>query len=195
MISADLASLAVPVGSLHLLPGNPRRGDVEAIAASLKRFGQRKPVVARRSDNVVIAGNHTLLAARFLGWGEVAAVWVDDDEATAKAYSLADNRTAELGGYDERELAELIAQVQAAEGELLAATGWTDEDLATLVALLNPVESGTSGPDQDVLDATDRAGWPVIRALVPPEVYQRWQLIEGEDDAARVVALLEVAGH
>lgn len=52
MINADLLGLAQPVDSVSLLPGNPRRGNVEAVAASLTRFGQRKPIVARASDRV-----------------------------------------------------------------------------------------------------------------------------------------------
>ena len=116
MIAADLRALAIPVADLHLMPGNPRRGDVDAVARSLSAFGQRKPIVVRRGDNVVIAGNHTLRAARQLGWPEIAAVWVDDDDATAKAFSLADNRTAELGGYDDAELAALIGEVQDGPG-------------------------------------------------------------------------------
>lgn len=135
MIVADLAGLAAPVDRLELLPGNPRRGDVEAVARSLAAFGQRKPIVARR-DGTVIAGNHTLQAARSLGWSEIAVVWVDDDDATAKAFALADNRTAELGGYDDAALADLIAEVQAADEALLAATGWSGDDLADLMAKL-----------------------------------------------------------
>src|SRR3982751_439536 len=137
VIAPDLAPLAVPVDKLKLLPGNPRVGDVDAIARSLAAFGQRKPVVANR-DGTVIAGNHTLLAARQLGWDAVAAVWVDDDTTTAHAYALADNRTAELGTYDDAALAAFIGQVRGADAELLAATGWTGDDLQDLLDRLAP---------------------------------------------------------
>src|SRR5262245_36114690 len=106
MIVDALRALSTPVADLHLLPRNPRRGDVAAVARSLDLFGQRKPIVAKR-DGTVIAGNHTLQAAITLGWSEVAVVFTDDDDATAKAFALADNRTAELGTYDEEELADL----------------------------------------------------------------------------------------
>ena len=95
-IAADLEPLARPVADLRLLVGNPRVGDVHAVSKSLKRFGQRKPIVVD-ADGVVIAGNHTLQAAQRLGWTHVAAVTVSDDATTAKAYALADNRTANLG--------------------------------------------------------------------------------------------------
>jgi hypothetical protein len=104
----------------------------------LEAFGQRKPVVARRGDRVVIAGNHTLQAARALGWAEIAVVWVDDDEVTSKAFALADNRTAELGDYDERLLAELIGEVGSVDAELLVASGWSEDAVTELVARLEP---------------------------------------------------------
>jgi len=138
MILDGLKSLAVPIDELELLPGNPRKGDVDAVAASLDRFGQRKPVVARKDDRTVIAGNHTLQAARKLGWSEIAVVWVDDDDAHAKAFALADNRTAELGSYDEEALLALIEQVHAADAELLEMTGWAEQDMHDLIEQLRP---------------------------------------------------------
>lgn len=131
-ISEDLIPLARPVDQFAQLPGNPRRGDVAAVARSLASFGQRKPIVALR-DGVVLAGNHTLQAALTLGWQTIAAVLVDDDDTTAKAFALADNRTGELGGYDEQALADLILEVRAADAELLEATGWQDEAIADLL--------------------------------------------------------------
>ena len=153
MIVADLAPLVVPIDQLSTMDGNPRRGDVDAIAASLVEFGQRKPVVARR-DGTVIAGNHTFAAAHRLGWDELAVVWVDDDETTAHAYALADNRTAELGGYDDRALAKLIAEVHEADEALLRATGWTGDDLQALLDKL-ATEEVASPLAFDELDEDD----------------------------------------
>ena len=133
MIQKDLLQLACPINQLTLLPGNPRRGDVDAVKASLERFGQRKPIVVRKSDRVVIAGNHTLQAAQALGWSEIAVVWVDDDDAMSKAFALADNRTAELGYYDENALAALIGEVGALDPELLEATGWDSKSVSDLL--------------------------------------------------------------
>lgn len=127
MIAESLLPLAVDVDTLTLLPGNPRKGDVEAVRRSYERFGQRKPVVAKR-DGTVIAGNHQLLAARALGWTQIAVVFTDDDDQTAKAFALADNRTSDLGTYDEDALAEMMAEV-ATDTELFAATGYTLDDL------------------------------------------------------------------
>lgn len=158
MIQNDLRGLACDIDDLNLLPGNPRRGNVEAVARSLEAFGQRKPIVARRSDRVVIAGNHTLQAARALGWAEVAVVWVDDDEVTSKAFALADNRTAELGDYDQELLAELIGEVGSVDPELLAASGWSGDAVAELVAALEPEVLPVVGdPDEVPVEVVARS--------------------------------------
>lgn len=149
MIHDDLKGLARPIDSLHLLPGNPRKGDVEAVKRSYARFGQRKPIVAL-PDGTVIAGNHQLLAAKALGWTEIAVVISDDDEQTAKAFALADNRTSDLGTYDSEALTELLADV-AVDPELLMATGYDKADLEALISLTTP-------PDLD--DLIDEIGEP-----------------------------------
>jgi site-specific DNA-methyltransferase (adenine-specific) len=152
MIQNDLLQLAHPITELTLLPGNPRRGDIEAVKRSLEAFGQRKPIVVRRSDNVVIAGNHTLQAAQALGWDEIAVVWVDDDEVTSKAFALADNRTAELGDYDEEALADLINDVGSLNPGLLESSGWDDKAVQELLNRVEQVEL-----DIDVDDIPDKA--------------------------------------
>jgi DNA modification methylase len=138
MIIESLRSLAVPIESLRGLPGNPRRGDVDAVAASLSRFGQRKPIVVRKDDGTIIAGNHTWQAAKKLGWSEIAVAYVGDDDVTAQAYALADNRTAELGDYDDELLKQLIESVGQIDPDLLHDTGWSDD---AVKELLDKIES------------------------------------------------------
>jgi ParB-like chromosome segregation protein Spo0J len=130
------------VDNLTLDPANARRGDVAAIRRSLTVFGQRKPVVAKRTGadaagrpaGIVIAGNHTLSAALELGWTELAAVFVEDDEHTARAYALADNRTGELATWDYEQLAETLAALSDVDGLDLADLGWKDYELEGLLA-------------------------------------------------------------
>lgn len=139
-IAEPLAALATPITNLTELPGNPRRGDLPAIARSLRVFGQRKPVTARitgtdESGNpvgYVTAGNHTLQAARdALKWTHVAVVWIDEDETTANAWALADNHTAELGENDAEALVAMLEGIN--DRELFAATAYTDADLAAML--------------------------------------------------------------
>jgi ParB-like chromosome segregation protein Spo0J len=106
--------MKIQITELSLDPKNARKHskrNLEAIAASLSKFGQRKPIVVHRG--VVLAGNGTLEAAKSLGWTEidVAEVPEDWDNNTAKAYALADNRTAELAEWDESELAKQLLEL------------------------------------------------------------------------------------
>jgi DNA modification methylase len=137
-IAPQLRALVVPIDSVELHPRNPRRGDVAAVAASLTRFGQVKPIVVQRSTGNVIAGNHVLRAALYLGWTEIAANVEDLDDAEAIALMLSDNRTADLGGYDDTLLAAILAEQQAADN--LAATGYDVDDVAALLAEAGIVE-------------------------------------------------------
>lgn len=98
-------------------PNNARKHDdknLEAIKGSLTQFGQRKPIVIQGST--VIAGNGTLEAAKQLGWDEIKVVRVPEDWSAdqAKAFALADNRTAELATWDEQVLAAQVIELKEA---------------------------------------------------------------------------------
>jgi len=187
VIAEPLRPLARPVADLRTLEGNPRRGDVAAVKRSLQRFGQRKPIVVRE-DGTVIAGNHTLLAARELGWVEIAVVGTEDDEMTAKAYALADNRTSALGTFDLGDLALMAAEVHAVDPELLEAASFTEADLN---ALLNGQQGGKTDPD----DAPEAPAEPVTQ---PGDLWQLGphRLLCGDatspDDLGRVTGGIEV---
>lgn len=150
-IAEPLRALAVPIDDLTPDPANARRHperNMAAIQASLRAYGQRKPLVVRRSGMVVTAGNGTLAAARALGWTHVAAVVVDDDAVTATGFALADNRTAELAEWDDAVLAGLLSGL-AEEDVALADLGWDADDMAALTASLgedaDPPEDPGSG--------------------------------------------------
>jgi len=188
--SNELKTERIPVKELRTYRLNPRKGDVEAIRESLRVNGQYKPIVANigthtKRKNEVLAGNHTLMAARDEGWSHIAVCFVDVDDDQAKRIVAADNRTADRGGYDEAVLAELLGELPDLKG-----TGFDQGDLDALISLLEPA----ADDDEKILEDTDRAGWPVIRCQVPPDVHQRWLLVDGEDDMHRVFTLLNEAG-
>lgn len=128
-IPEQLRSLAVPIDSLNAYEANPRRGDLEALRSSLSAHGQYRPVVANVRDRVVLAGNHTLAAARDLGWTELAVTWVDVDDDTARRIVLVDNRTSDLAGYDNDLLTTLLEDLTSLEG-----TGYDDAALEQLLS-------------------------------------------------------------
>lgn len=113
----------VNIASLHLDPSNARKHsekNLSAIKASLAKFGQQKPIVVT-TDNVVIAGNGTIEAAKAIGWETIDIHRTPLKGAEAIAFALADNKTAELAEWD---LDILSDQLQALHGD-----GWELEDL------------------------------------------------------------------
>ncbi|MDQ1127575.1 DNA modification methylase [Microbacterium sp. SORGH_AS 505] len=157
-----LEVIAFPVEDLQVFHRNPRRGDVRAIAASLEAQGQYRPIVVNVGSltgrpNEILAGNHTFLAACSLGWATVQATTVDVDEATAHRIVLADNRLADLGAYDDADLAAAMAAAGALDG-----TGYTSGDLDALLASLDEPVSLTDPDDvpsrPDAADAVSGVG-------------------------------------
>ncbi len=144
-IIESLVHLAEPIDSVHLYPDNARHGDLESIKRSLTRLRQFKAIVANRRTNDILAGNHVWTAASDLGWSEIAVTWVDVDEDTAREMVLVDNRTAELGGFNEEDLAALLALV---DGESLGEIGYAPIDVEALLAgsVEEPADRGYAPP-------------------------------------------------
>lgn len=141
------ASVLVPVGELKAHPSNPNIGNVDEIAASLSRFGQYRPIVCNRRNGFIVAGHHTWLGARQLGWDEVSVVWIDVDEPTHLAIMVADNRLSDLRQTDERLLDQILQQIKSFEG-----TGYTALDVEDLhTRMTEQLASARIGVD-DVLD-------------------------------------------
>lgn len=138
MIHESLQPLAIPISSLNHDPANARKHpekNLDAIKSSLAKFGQRKPIVVQRDGMIVRAGNGTLAAAKALGWSEIAAVLVDEDNASAAQYAIADNRTGELAEWDQETLASLVATM---DPDSLNAIGFDEKDVAKMMRDLTP---------------------------------------------------------
>lgn len=111
-INPLLKSLERPIGWFKQDPHNARlhgARNLQSIRDSLTKFAQQKPIVCL-NDGTVVAGNGTLSAASALGWTKLAAV-IFTDEAKAKAYAIADNRSAELAEWDEAALAASLREL------------------------------------------------------------------------------------
>lgn len=129
--------IRLPIADLIPDPANanshPER-NLQAIAASLKRFGQQKPIVVN-DDGIVIAGNGTLEAAKRIGWTEIDCVRSNLSGAELIAFGIADNKTAQLAEWNYEELASLLKGLnQEADAELLAATGFADHEIQPMLA-------------------------------------------------------------
>jgi hypothetical protein len=122
------------VAELAADPANARKHNqrnLDAIKASLQRFGQQKPIVIDKSG-VVRAGNGTLAAAQALGWAEIDCVVTELTGADATAYAIADNRTAELAEWDNDVLAATLQSLEHEDAALLECAGFTGAELSEL---------------------------------------------------------------
>lgn len=83
-------------------PNNPRKNDraVDAVAASIREFGFKVPLVIDK-DGVIVAGHTRYKAAQKLGLKELPCIVAEDlTDDQIKAFRLADNKTAELAEWD-----------------------------------------------------------------------------------------------
>lgn len=122
--------IEIEIASLIPDPANARRHgqkNLDAIKGSLARFGQQKPLVIT-TENVVIAGNGTLEAAKFLGWKTIQCVRTDLKGSQLTAYGLADNRSSDLGEYDTGALSALLDSLQKEDFDL-SEIGFDHDDL------------------------------------------------------------------
>jgi len=102
--------VVVPLEALHLDPQNARKGNVQAIAESLREFGQHRAIIAQKDTGRIISGNHTYLAAQTLGWSTVNVFWVDDDDEKALRRGLADNAVGDQAKWDDDALRKLLEE-------------------------------------------------------------------------------------
>jgi hypothetical protein len=136
-INEQLLSLKIPIGMLTLDPDNARdhnEQNIESIKSSLDDFGQRKCIVVKKSDMSVIAGNGTVTSAKQLGWTHIAALVTDDDEVTAAAYALADNRTGELATWNYDRLIKTMSALHKGGFDLIK-LGWTGDETRMMMQL------------------------------------------------------------
>jgi DNA modification methylase len=154
---ANVAELQVDVSDLKPYHRNPRIGHVAAIAESLEQNGQYRPIVVNRRTMEVLAGNHTLKAAKQLGWLTIAATFVDVDDAAAQRIVVADNRLSDIAHNDDRVLAALLQDLDGLTG-----TGYSDADLAELIAGLAPepksLEDAEQIPPTPAAEPTSKLG-------------------------------------
>jgi DNA modification methylase len=151
-IAPGLTKLARPIADLSPDPANARHHDeisIDAIAASLRRFGQQKPIVVD-PKGVVIAGNGTLAAAIKLGWTHVAVANSPLEGVERVAYAIADNRIAELSRWDDGGLRQLLG---ALPEDLARLTGFSDGELGEMAA----IEAGGQTDPDDVPAPPDEA--------------------------------------
>ena len=127
---------AVAIAELHLDPKNARAHgdrDIKAIVTSIKTWGWTNPVIVQKGTNRVVCGHGRIQAANRLGLKVVPVVYkqfASDDDA--RAYAIADNRTAELSSWDLPNLKDSLSDLDGL-GYDIALTGWTRDELDKLL--------------------------------------------------------------
>ena len=139
----------LPLERLIPYARNPRKNDsaVATVAASLKEFGWRQPIVVDE-EMVILAGHTRLEAARQLGL-MTAPVHIARGltPAQAKAYRLMDNRASENAEWDEALLGLELGDLQGDRFDL-ALTGFDDDELSRLLAALGDADGAREGEDE-----------------------------------------------
>jgi ParB-like chromosome segregation protein Spo0J len=188
----------IPIGSVRPHPENPRRGNVAAIAESLRVNGQFKPILVHRPTRHILAGTHTWKAAKQLGWPTIAAVFSDADAPTAKRIMLADNRAADGGWTDEAAAFDILATLPDLEG-----TGYTLEDM-NLPPLQDPELPPATTPSENHDTPDDDTPPPeppgqrfeigTAKGTVTDAEYERWRQTFPKAPAAAAEQLLHLLG-
>lgn len=109
----NLDIVEIDVESINIDPKNCRKHDkksIEAIKRSLSEFEQYAPIVIRKENMQIIAGNGTYTACKELGFKKINAVIIDVDEKTATAIGIADNKASDLSRWDFDVLRDIMQQ-------------------------------------------------------------------------------------
>lgn len=129
----------IKISALRPYPKNARTHSpkqIRQIAKSIKEFGFTNPVLIDK-DNCILAGHGRVEAAKLAGLREVPAVVISHlTPAQKKAYILADNRLAELSGWDKNILKVELEELQSIEdGDFdLTLTGFDTPEIDVLLA-------------------------------------------------------------
>jgi site-specific DNA-methyltransferase (adenine-specific) len=133
-----------PVGKCKPYDKNPRKNDdaVSAVAASIKEFGFRQPIVVDTAG-VIIAGHTRWKAAQKLGLTEVPAhVAKDMTPEKVRAYRIADNKVSELATWDDDLLKVELLELKDS-GIDFADLGFSADELLGMLG----GETGQTDPD------------------------------------------------
>ena len=145
-----------PIDKLIEYARNPRKNDhaVDRVAAAIREFGFRVPVVAK-SDGTVVDGHLRLKAAKKLGLTEVPVVLADDmTDLQIKAFRLSVNKTAELAEWDDELLAIELHELNAADFDM-ALIGFDASELSSAMNLDSLIEQDAPESSSKEIDPDD----------------------------------------
>lgn len=156
-----------PIHELKPHDKNPRthsKRQIDQIAKSIKRFGFVNPVLLDKDGNI-LAGHGRIEAAKSLGLASVPTLDIGAmSDAERRAYIVADNRLAELAGWDSELLGlELEAILEAMPNFDIGAIGFDDGELDALLS------AGDEAAEEDQIPEVE-AGKPAVTR--PGDIWQ-----------------------
>jgi DNA modification methylase len=149
------------INDIKPYPHNPRHNDhaVDAVAASIRAFGFRQPLVVDEGGMIVV-GDTRFKAARKLGLAVVPVhVAAGLTPAQCKAYRIADNKSAELADWNDDLLVQELADLQKMDFDV-DLLGFSAEELNRLLdagggpALTDP-DDVPEPPDEPITQPGD----------------------------------------
>jgi ParB-like chromosome segregation protein Spo0J len=161
------------ISSLKRSERNPRTHSlkqIRQIAASIESFGWTNPVLIDDTDRIV-AGHGRIEAAKLLGMKRIPTIPLTNmSDAQIRAYVIADNKLAELAGWDDELLAiELQALTELDLDFDIEITGFAMGEIDTLIDGLNSSETHDQADQIPELDP----GQPVVSK--PGDLWQLGQ--------------------
>lgn len=152
----DLTVETTQISTLQPYANNPRthtKKQIKQIAQSIETFGWTNPVLVD-GEGGVIAGHGRLAAAKLLGLEAVPTIRLADmTEAQKRAYVIADNRLAELAGWDDEILALELKSLSEIDLDFeIERIGFETAEIDLRIASL---ESDNEPEEADVLPEID----------------------------------------
>lgn len=156
---------------------NPKSHDLNVIENSIRRWGFVSPILLDERDKGMVAGHGRVTVLEKMkadNESPPGRIKIKDgdwyvpvvrgiefmNKAEAEAYGLADNRSVELGGWDEEALAAVLSDGFEYDKEMVFELGWDEASLQRMLAnvALSSDLAPTILPDPDVVGDDTRTG-------------------------------------
>ena len=159
-------------------PRNPRVNDqaVESVAKSIKRFGFSSPIIARRANNMIIAGHTRYKASIKLGLSTVPVRYLDLDPADADLLMIADNKIGEKADWNNDLLSEILTEMNG-YGLELDVLGFSEEELSNLIDTMDVLDNNN---DQYIEEDPKLTYKLIIEDLTEETQYELIEKLEAE---------------
>lgn len=201
----------VRLGDVQFASRNPKVHDTDGIAGSISRFGLAAVPVRDDRTGRLVAGHGRIESLRKMkedgqeppdgieldkdgDWVvPVLAGWSSRSDSEAESYLVGDNEWTVRGGWDFRQLAEVLEDIEEVDPALLTHAGFSHERLQEMIDSFDDA----AGKAEEATVPDDIA-WPALRYVVPQETHDMFTAVmalvgDGDDPdhlrVSRVAAL------